>query len=85
MMALPFRRPQTSTCSVKALHSSLFFPHDRHPDVPYDWDLTTYNSNKIRSGGEVVEHSGFKLEHDSRGSQSIVDLGDGDLGERRTL
>ena len=41
----------------------LFCPHERLPDVPHDWDLTTYASSKVRSGGEVVERAGFTLEH----------------------
>jgi hypothetical protein len=41
----------------------LFFPHECHPDLHSDWDLTTHTSDKIRADGHPAQTVGFTYLH----------------------
>lgn len=51
----------------------MFFPHERLPIIPHDWDFISHHSDKVRPDGTVSRREGFKYEHRSTGLRATGD------------
>ena len=51
----------------------LFFPHERLPDMPHDWDFISRHSDRVRPDGTISRRNGFTYEHRPTGLRATGD------------